>query len=123
LEFLSKGARNRDSVRIPILKASAADLTRITAEHYGQLDDGATVERYTLQCESITVSVITYGARIESLKVPNRYGIIEDVVLGFDSLHGYVNGEEYTGAVVGRFANRIAEGPVCLGRQSPSSPD
>lgn len=101
-------------MRGPLHRASATDLTRISAEPYGQLADGTTVERYTLQCESISVSVVTYGARIESLKVPDRHGVIEDVVLGFDSLHGYVNGKEYTGAVVGRFANRIAGGRFAL---------
>jgi aldose 1-epimerase len=70
--------------------------------------------RYTLESDVIAVSIITYGARIESMQVPDRRGIRQEVVLGFDSLQGYVGGREYTGAIVGRFANRIADGRFVL---------
>jgi aldose 1-epimerase len=58
---------------------------------------------------------MTYGAIITSLKVPDRNGKPGDVVLGFDSLEGYLKGHPYFGAVMGRYGNRIAKGRFKLG--------
>ena len=57
---------------------------------------------------------MTYGAVITSIKTPDRTGNQADIVLGFDSLAGYVAGSPYFGAVVGRYANRIARGQFTL---------
>jgi aldose 1-epimerase len=56
------------------------------------------------------VRVIAYGGTIVSLSVPDRDGNREDIVLGFDTLGEYVQGSAYFGAIVGRYANRIARG-------------
>ncbi|KPI98241.1 Aldose 1-epimerase [Papilio xuthus] len=68
-----------------------------------------TVKKYTWQTKSgFKVSVISYGANIQSILVPDKVGELNDVVLGFDDLSGYVErNEPYLGATVGRCANRI----------------
>jgi len=78
---------------------------------FGILADGREVHAYTLvNGAGMSANIINYGATITSLSVADRDGKIEDVVLGYDSLSGYVNGSAYFGAIVGRYGNRIAKG-------------
>jgi len=72
------------------------------------------VQRWTLSDDPIEVSVLTYGALIESLTVPDRHGDLADVVLGFDDLEDYVGEHPYFGATIGRYANRIDRGRFLL---------
>jgi aldose 1-epimerase len=82
---------------------------------FGQLPDGRQVDLFTLtNAHGIQVGAMTYGAIITSIQTPDRAGKRADVVLGFDSLAGYVAGSPYFGAVVGRYANRIARGQFTL---------
>ncbi len=82
---------------------------------FGQLPDGNRVELFTLtNAHGIEVRAMTYGAIITSIQTPDRTGKRADIVLGFDSLAGYVAGSPYFGAVVGRYANRIARGQFTL---------
>lgn len=75
---------------------------------YGTLPDGTAVEAFTLtNSAGMTVKAITYGAIITSVTVPDRNGKADDMVLGFDSLDGYLSGTAYFGAVIGRYGNRI----------------
>jgi aldose 1-epimerase len=88
---------------------------RVTRAPFGQLPDGRRVELFTLtNAHGIEVRAMTYGAIITSIQTPDRSGKRADVVLGFDSLQGYVAGSPYFGAVVGRYANRIAGGQFTL---------
>lgn len=78
---------------------------------FGKLPDGREVHQYTLENRSgVSVQIIDYGATVTSLKVPDRTGKIEDIVLGYDSLQGYIDGTAYFGAIVGRYGNRIGKG-------------
>ncbi len=82
---------------------------------YGKLQNGNEVYLYTLRNKlGSEVKIIEYGATIVSLKVPDRNGKIGDVVLGYDMLEDYINGNCYFGAVVGRYANRIGKGKFSL---------
>ena len=82
----------------------------ITSEPFGRVD-GKAVERYTLANDNgMRVSVLTYGGIVQSLVVPDRNGIGGDVALGFDSIEDYMELSPYFGAIVGRYANRIAQG-------------
>ena len=82
---------------------------------FGETDEGQTVDLYTLSnANGIRVRIITYGAIIVSLEVPDREGRLADVVLGFDTLDGYLERHPYFGCVVGRYANRIAGGRFTL---------
>ncbi|CAD5119027.1 DgyrCDS7677 [Dimorphilus gyrociliatus] len=83
--------------------------TKILEEVFGALHNGETIiKKYTLQNESIEVSIINYGATITSIKVPDAHGIKGDVVLGYDTLEEYTKNIPYIGCTIGRFANRIA---------------
>ncbi|MFG3110798.1 aldose epimerase family protein [Streptomyces tendae] len=81
------------------------------SELFGTLSDGAPVHRWTLERAGVRVRVLSYGGIVQSAEAPDRDGHPADVVLGFADLDGYVaHPEPYFGALVGRYANRIAGG-------------
>jgi aldose 1-epimerase len=87
----------------------------VTRRVFGQMPDGTSVESFTLtNANGIEVTAIPYGAIITSLKTPDRSGRAGDIVLGFDSLDGYLKEHPYFGAIVGRYGNRIAKGQFTL---------
>ena len=77
---------------------------------FGTTPAGEPVSLITLTNNVISCQIITYGAAIRSLFVPDRSGTPIDVVLGYDTLDEYMTHDVYLGATIGRFANRIAEG-------------
>lgn len=82
---------------------------------FGALPDGEPVEVFTLvNAHGLELRAITYGGIIVSLRTPDRAGRLADIVLGFDSLAGYLGNAPYFGAIIGRFANRIAGGRFTL---------
>jgi aldose 1-epimerase len=82
---------------------------------YGTTPDGKAVDLYTLtNANGLVCKVITYGAIVTELHVPDRAGKLGDVVLGFDGLPPYVDRNPFFGCVVGRVANRIARGRFTL---------
>ncbi|MAE96304.1 MAG: galactose-1-epimerase [Deltaproteobacteria bacterium] len=78
------------------------------SEPFGRLPDGRPVHRFVLRQPAAEVRILDYGAVVSSLLVPDRDGRLADVVLGFDSLAGYLGRQPYLGAAIGRNANRIA---------------
>ncbi len=84
---------------------------------FGETPEGTAVDLYVLTNGRMTVKVITYGAVVTEIHVPDRNGETADVVLGFDGLEGYLSPQPYLGATVGRVANRIAEGRFTLDGQ------
>ena len=89
--------------------------TRVTAEMFGTLKDGSVVTKYTLTSGEIEMELITYGARVTALKTKDRDGVLDDVTLGYGELKPYVeNTNAFFGAIVGRYANRIAKGQFVL---------
>lgn len=86
----------------------------ITRERFGVLSSGRAVDRYTLKNEGgLSVSILNYGGVIQSLLVPSEKSFF-DVVCGYDTLASYEMGDGYQGAVIGRYANRIAGGRFSL---------
>ena len=81
---------------------------------FGKTPDGTSVELYTLTNGTTTAKVMTYGAILTDLSVPDRTGKLGNVVLGFDNLDGYLVAHPYFGATVGRVANRIAGGAFSI---------
>jgi len=78
---------------------------------------GKKTDLYRLSSGSMNVFVTNYGARIVSCEVPDKFGNLVDVVLGFDSMQKYIDADEqYHGAMVGRYANRIANGKFSIGK-------
>ena len=86
---------------------------------FGTAPGGQPVDVYTLTNKrGMEARVTNYGGIILSLRVPDRNGRFDDVVLGYDSLAGYLAESPYFGALVGRYGNRIARGRFTLdGRQ------
>ena len=88
---------------------------RIARDIFGTLPDGRDVERVTLRgADGFEASIITYGAALQALMVPDATGRVDDVVLGHDDLLSYVLLRRYFGATVGRYANRIAKARFVL---------
>jgi aldose 1-epimerase len=82
---------------------------------FGRTADGQPVELFTLtNAHGIEVRLTNYGGIITSLKTPDRSGRFDDIVLGYDSLSGYLRNSPYFGAIVGRYGNRIARGRFTL---------
>jgi aldose 1-epimerase len=93
-----------DSQRAPITKAE-----------FGKLPDGTVIESYTLHnIHGASAKIITLGATLTELLVPDENGKLGDVVLGFDNLKGYEGAHPFFGVTVGRYANRIANGKFTL---------
>ena len=87
----------------------------IDKNKYGLTADGKSVDIYTLKnSNGIEVSIITYGGIITSIKTPNKKGVIENIVLGYDSLQDYIKDKSYLGAIIGPYANRIAKSQFTL---------
>jgi len=93
---------------------------------FGILPDGTSVDVITLEADGLEMNVLTYGCIIASLAVPDAGGHMANVVLGFNRVESYVDASPYLGAVVGRYANRIAGARFALGgrehRVSPNEP-
>ncbi|WP_085630639.1 MULTISPECIES: aldose epimerase family protein [unclassified Pseudomonas] len=105
------------SLMLSTLPAHAAGLS---GEHkaFGKTDDGTPVEQYILRNRhGMQATVITYGATLQALRVPDRHGKLDDIVLGFDDVQGYQRGTAYFGATIGRFGNRLADGAFELDGQ------
>ena len=87
----------------------------VEVSSFGTTDTGQPVEQFKLARGAFQVDVLTYGARIQSIRVPDREGRSDNVVLGFPTLAGYLaSPKTYFGATVGRYANRIANGRFLL---------
>ena len=88
---------------------------QIREEAFGKTGDGRPVDLFTLtNPNGMEVRAMTYGGIIVSIRVPDKNGKIADVVLGHEKLEGYLPNPPYLGAIVGRYANRIAKGAFTL---------
>ena len=97
------------------LSFAARGQARVTKERFGDTLDGKGVDIYTLtNSHGVEARIINYGGIVTSLKVPDRNGKLDDVVLGFDNLDAYLKGRTYLGAIIGRYGNRIAKGRFTL---------
>jgi len=84
---------------------------------FGKARNGDAVELYTLtNAKGMEATIMTYGGIVTSLRVPDRTGKLDDVVLGFDTIDGYLGDPPapYFGALIGRYGNRIAKGRFTL---------
>ena len=103
-----------------LLLTASVHAATIESQPFGTTPEGTPVQIYTLRNASGCEARITnYGGIIVSLKVPDRHGKLDDVVLGFDRLEDYLTPEylkkgPYFGALTGRYANRIARGTFSL---------
>jgi aldose 1-epimerase len=107
---------------VALLAGSASAAPRehrptITKELFGFTPDHQQVDRYTLtNSHDMQVKIITYGGIVQSIRVPDRHGRMANVALGFATLDDYISSgnSPYFGALIGRYANRIAGGTFTL---------
>jgi aldose 1-epimerase len=106
-----------------MLTTSMAAQTQIGKQPFGHTADGTAVDIYSLTSKQAEVRIMTYGGIIVSLRTPDRNGKFDDVVLGFDSVDQYIaKNTPYFGALIGRYANRIAHGSFQLEGKTYSTP-
>ncbi|HEX6717957.1 MAG TPA: aldose epimerase family protein [Pyrinomonadaceae bacterium] len=96
--------------------AAFAPAQTVTKQSFGKTDAGENIDLYTLRnAHGAEAKIMTYGAILVSLKVPDRSGKFDDVVLGFSDSDSYLKkNAPYFGAIVGRYGNRIAKGRFTL---------
>ncbi len=102
-----------------LLVPVAAQAAEANRSEFGKLPDGLAVEAITLSnARGMSVRVISYGAILQSVSVPDREGHSAEVALGYDSMEGYLVAPNYFGATVGRYANRIRAGKFSIDGKS-----
>lgn len=93
----------------------SAKMEKVFKSDFGKTKAGQKVEAFTLKnSNGMSVKIITFGARIIELNVPDKNGKVENVTLGFDNIADYEKENPYFGAVVGRVGNRIANAEFSL---------
>jgi aldose 1-epimerase len=109
-------------IAVPVLISATASAAAnkkvepsVTETEFGTLEDGSKVTLYTItNASGAEAKVMSLGAIVVSLKVPDREGKLRDVVLGYDDLGSYVKDKDFFGATVGRYGNRIGAGKFTL---------
>ncbi|MCV9385090.1 aldose epimerase family protein [Reichenbachiella ulvae] len=87
----------------------------VSSSDFGQMPDGSAVSLFTMKNDNgVIVKVTNYGGIITSLIAPDKDGNMGDIVLGYDSLSGYLKSSPYFGALIGRYGNRIADAKFSL---------
>ena len=114
-----KQHRNFSYLLLLFLLVSTALVTHaqatVTKETFGKTAEGESVDLYTLRnAHGVEAKITNYGGIVTSLKVPDRSGKFDDIVLGFNDLDSYLKGHPYFGAIIGRYGNRIAKGRFTL---------
>ena len=101
------------TIFVSVLRAEAN--SKMQKQPFGKTEDGQQTDLYLLTNKNgVEAAITNYGGTVVTLKVPDRNGKFDDVVLGYDKLEDYEAGKAYFGAIVGRYANRIAHAKFTL---------
>ncbi|MBC7828936.1 MAG: galactose mutarotase [Chitinophagaceae bacterium] len=113
--FVACNNASEESTETKTSDTTAAKILTITEKSFG-IYEGNPITLYTLRNASgMQLGIINYGGTITSIIAPDKTGNMGDVVLGFDSLSGFLQkGNPYFGALIGRYGNRIAKGSFTL---------
>jgi aldose 1-epimerase len=110
-------------VMMAAITTGSAQAAQASRAPFGQTSEGQPVEAITLSnARGMTARIITLGATVQSITVPDRAGKTADVVLGYPTIEGYLKKPEYFGSTVGRVANRIAKGRFTLDGKTYQTP-
>ncbi len=112
LAVLTAGCKSKtENNEVPADTTATVSNNPMEPQSFGTLPDGREVKSFTLKNKNgVELKVINYGGIITHLMAPDKNGVLEDIVLGYDSLSGYLKATPYFGAIVGRYGNRIANG-------------
>ena len=100
---------------LPVILSGSAFAAEAKRGSFGKLADGTAIEAVTLSnSKGTTIRVMTLGAALQSVMLPDRGGKIDDVALGYEKAADYLANPQFFGASVGRYANRIARGKFAL---------
>jgi aldose 1-epimerase len=112
---MQKRVRNAIFLFLTLVPLASRLEAKVTKSDFGNMPDGTKVEIFTLEEGALKARIMTYGARVVSLEVPDRTGKVADVVLGYESLPGYLaDAKSYFGSIVGRYGNRIGHATFVL---------
>jgi aldose 1-epimerase len=90
-------------------------LSGLNRSNFQAVVDGDSTDLYVLKnANGIEVAITNYGGTIVSVMVPDKNGVMQDVILGFDNIHDYVNIDNNFGSTIGRYGNRLANGRVTI---------
>ncbi|EAU40484.1 aldose 1-epimerase [Fulvimarina pelagi HTCC2506] len=89
-------------------------MTGLRRYRFGKLSNGEEVEAFDLETDGLAITLMSFGATLQAIRVPDSKGRVEDVTLGYDELAMYETHPQHFGVSVGRFANRIAKGRFSL---------
>jgi len=96
---------------------------KVKTSNFGKLPDGRPVNLFTFEsAKGFVVKITNYGGIITSIQTPNKLGVKEEISAGFPSLENYINGHPHFGVMVGRYANRIANGRFTLDHREYNLP-
>ena len=95
---------------------------QVTKQPFGKTADGVAVDLYTIKSGALEAKITNYGGIVTSLKVPDKQGKVADVVLGYDSLDGYLKASPFFGALIGRYGNRIGGAKFVLDGKTYNTP-
>ncbi len=105
-------------VSITILNCQNQSESMLNEVPFGQLANGQEANLYTLKNKNgVVIKITNYGGIITQILTPDSSGRFEDIVLGHDSLSGYLEASPYFGAITGRYGNRIAKGKFSIGEK------
>lgn len=90
-------------------------MVTVKSRHWGTLKDGRPARLFELSNGVVTVRISDFGGIITSVLAPDRNGVPDDIILGYDTVARYEDDDAYMGAMVGRYANRIKGGSFTLG--------
>ena len=107
---------------LAILTTVAVLQGQVTKRPFGKTPDGTSVDLYTIKTGTLEAKITNYGGIVTSLKVPDKQGKVADIVLGYDSLDGYLKASPFFGALIGRYGNRIGEAKFVLDGKTYSTP-
>lgn len=112
--FLTRGVTALLLLGVVCFPLVSADKATITKRLFGKMQDGTPVDLFTLKSQNLEATITNYGGRIVTLRVPDKNGAVADVMLGFDTFDDYLARNSFFGALVGRFAGRMAHGVFTL---------
>ncbi len=95
----------------------------ITSKIFGKINSGETVTAYTMSAKcGIEITVLDMGGIIQSIKMPDKNGVVKDIVCGYDTPQEFLDNSGYNGALIGRYANRIKNGTFTLNGKTYNIP-